>query len=202
MSFQALTSQATNYIPRIAYCNVRIHHYIETRSKHTKEPVITTPSPTLDRIEQLYQEVQDMWEASDTCKRLRLTFESIERPDIDNIVAFACGSMAYGIEESHTIRAAFQHALVMTLQDILRKKLGHRRSTCHAQDPAYTQVDKAILHRRGIIVVNDPKAFLKIDESSLVVSFAPSIPVKQVVSDLTRPAMMIWDRVSDHNAQL
>lgn len=37
-----------------------------------------------------------------------------------------------------------------------------------------------------------PKAFLDIDENSLVVSIGPNIPVKQIVADLARPAGMIY----------
>jgi hypothetical protein len=35
-----------------------------------------------------------------------------------------------------------------------------------------------------------------VDESTMVISFAPDAPVKQVVTEISRPAGMIWDTVT------
>jgi hypothetical protein len=63
---------------------------------------------------------------------------------------------------------------------------------CYAQDPAYSKEDKAALESHGVIVLRDPEAWLEADESSAILAFSPDVPVRQVISDLTQPAMMIW----------
>ncbi|KAF2872988.1 hypothetical protein BDV95DRAFT_568507 [Massariosphaeria phaeospora] len=72
--------------------------------------------------------------------------------------------------------------------------------TIVAQDPAYSDTDKTVLSllKPGIAVVDDPAGFLAINEGSLVMSAYPSVPVKQIVADLSAafpakgPAAMLW----------
>ncbi|KAL4786531.1 hypothetical protein BJX76DRAFT_346205 [Aspergillus varians] len=67
---------------------------------------------------------------------------------------------------------------------------------CYAQDPAYNDVDQALLRDIGIEPLDDPKGFLEIDEDTLVFSVSPNVPVKQVVADVQWPGAMIWNTVS------
>lgn len=67
---------------------------------------------------------------------------------------------------------------------------------CYAQDPAYNDVDQALLRGIGIEPLDDPKGFLEIDEDTLVFSVSPNVPVKQVVADVQWPGAMIWNTVS------
>ena len=91
------------------------------------------------------------------------------------------------------MRSAFEHALVMTLRDALtREGQPISRAVCYVQDPVFTEVEKSIFSEHGIAVVDDPQAFLEIDESSVVLSRAPNVPVKQIVLDIARPAIIIW----------
>lgn len=113
------------------------------------------------------------------------------------MIGFAFGPFAYGLEEPGTVRAAYQHALILTLQDLIGSKVDAEHIACFVQDPEYTEVDKTLLSNHGIATLEDPRGFLRIDEKSVVISCAPSVPVKQIVSELARPAIIIWDRVSD-----
>lgn len=75
-------------------------------------------------------------------------------------------------------------------------KVNHDRIACYAQDPAYTKIDRLVLEGSGIGILDDPQAFLEADESTVVFSCAADLPVKQIISDLARPAMMIWEKLS------
>lgn len=66
---------------------------------------------------------------------------------------------------------------------------------CFAQDPTHTEMDAQILLEHGITVVDDPRVFLKVDESSAVIALAQDIPVKEIIADIARPALIIWDKV-------
>lgn len=81
----------------------------------------------------------------------------------------------------------------------LRNSTGTPRSTreirCFSQEPLYTDDDKRFLGEKGITVLEDPMACLEVDKETLVISISPNVCVKQIITDLTRPAVMIWDEV-------
>lgn len=62
--------------------------------------------------------------------------------------------------------------------------------TIIAQDPAYDELDRRALLDLPvpIKIVSDPEGFLAINESSLVFSSYPAVPVKQLVADLSSEA--------------
>ncbi|OWY45010.1 hypothetical protein AALT_g3875 [Alternaria alternata] len=62
--------------------------------------------------------------------------------------------------------------------------------TIIAQDPAYDELDRRALLDLPvpIKIVSDPQGFLAINESSLVFSSYPAVPVKQLVADLSSEA--------------
>jgi hypothetical protein len=111
------------------------------------------------------------------------------------------------------MRPVAQHILALAVRDFLASHDARGRPgegvcgiKCYAQDPIYTPIDEQVLGEAGFDVVDDPKAFLEVDESSVVIAIAPDIPVRQIVADIARPAMMIWDKFSvtdtDRFAQL
>lgn len=180
---------------------MRVHHRIERRHRCTKQLFDSTLIKEPGEVAKLFNDIQSTWMDSKPCAQLRSIFQSTRIPQkIDSIIGFAFGPFAYGLEEPGTVRAAYQHALILTLQNVIGKKVDTEHIACFVQDPEYTEVDKTILSEYGISSLEDPTGFLRIDERSVVVSCAPSVPVKQIISDLARPAIMIWDRVSDIDA--
>jgi hypothetical protein len=169
----------------------------------------------------------DLWPASDYAT-VRLRFEQAKRsleasehfaqiksaltsvavpPGIDKIVALACSTMTWADDDS-AMPSMAQHTLALTVRDLLASSNamglhgeGARGIKCYAQDPIYTSVDKQVLDGAGFTVIDDPRAFLEIDKASVVISIAPDIPVRQIVADIARPAIMIWKKytVSDTN---
>ena len=57
-------------------------------------------------------------------------------------------------------------------------------------------MDKAVLEEFGIHVLDEPLGFLKVDDSNIVISFARSIPIRQIVAEIVYPAIMIWEKVT------
>ena len=140
------------------------------------------------------------WKAGEACQRLRLALEATTIPGpITKIIAFANA----GVSNENDVwrnRSIMQHALMLTLRDFIRGCVSEVEIKCFAQDPAYTEADRAVLQEVGITVLDDPRAFLEVDDQSVVMAFAPDIPVRQVVTDLARPAILIWNTVHDSEA--
>lgn len=172
------------------------------RNKFTKELVSTTPVLSDKEVGEFFKNIQNTLEASEQCKQLRSILTSTTTPcEINKIVGFACGTMAYGCRE-HRTRTAFQHALILSVLDVLsKKKASTNQIKCYAQDPAYTTADTSVLDKYGITVLDNPKGFLEVDDTTAVISCAPDVPVKQIVSDLARPAIMVWNRISEDETE-
>ncbi|KAK3904685.1 hypothetical protein C8A05DRAFT_31504 [Staphylotrichum tortipilum] len=68
---------------------------------------------------------------------------------------------------------------------------------CYAQDPVYEDVDHEVLGELGMTVLEHPRGFLEVDEAAVVFSLAPNVAVRQVVADIARPAVMVWERVCE-----
>ena len=98
---------------------------------------------------------------------------------------------------SNFARNAFEHLVLLTVRDALNQSGEHLPNIpCYAQDPAYSNADKSLLAALGITVVDDPEGFLLADEFSVVISCRAIAPVKSIICDLTRPALIIWEKVT------
>ncbi|EGD92384.1 hypothetical protein H112_00046 [Trichophyton rubrum D6] len=178
----------------IGYCTIEIQHPVFLRHDFTKD--IIDIKPTKD-----YDSLNKSWESSDICLQLRAALKDIKLPQnliINEIVAFACGSIsgdrkgpsdAYWAARSRE-RSSYQHPMLRTLQ-------GCHEVQCFAQNPIYTSVDSKVLGEAGITIVADLEGFLQVDDAAVVVSLYPNAPVKQVVADISRPAVIIWDVFTD-----
>lgn len=131
---------------------------------------------------------------SEASKRIETILRTVQLGgSVSRIVAFGNGTIS--IEDSQ--HSALQHALMLTIRDGLQSLQPGSGVTiqCFAQDPTYTEADKVVLHEVGITVLEDPRAFLKVNDETVVLSFAPDVPVRQIVTDLARPAVFICDKV-------
>lgn len=201
---QDLISSLWNRNPDVAYCNLRVYHYRVLRNISTKQLCDTQAVMSKNETEIFFQTQLQVWKASEPCKRLRSALLSKGCiTNIRKVVGFALGSIASNdrpdLFTSPSTASAFQHSLILTLRDALCEREGERREDilCYVQDPMYTDIDKSILESSGIDILDDPEAFLQVDDAAIVVSCASNVPVKQIVSDLARPAVMIWDRIRD-----
>jgi hypothetical protein len=190
----------------MSFCPMPIGIRHERRNIVTKEPrgwsMKPLPDLPLEEAEKLFKTSLEEWESSEQCKQFRSLIASANwHEGITKIVAFACGRFSSVTPDSRYSRAnarsGAQHALIFTLRDILSNMwVGDRKTIkCYAQDPAYTATDKSLLEQAGVTILNDPEAFLEVDESTVVLSVSPSVCVRQVVADIARPAIMIWDPI-------
>jgi len=69
------------------------------------------------------------------------------------------------------------------------------------QDPAYTDLDKGALRLEGVKVLEDPRAFVEVDEASVVVAIYPIIPAMDVIADVARPAVIVCHRLPEEEIE-
>lgn len=126
------------------------------------------------------------------------------------IVAFALGDLNYVSSNSRwglsiVKRYMTQHAFLLTLREffacLIKRQKGEKDAApeyevpYYAQEPRYCNNDKQPLEKNFIQVLDNPKGFLEVGESSIVVLVAPNIAVREIVTDIARPAVLIWDFV-------
>jgi hypothetical protein len=166
------------------------------RDIETKEFLVPSDCDSLEGLRAAFDAGIKAWEETEDCKCLRSLFDAAAPlPKVSKIVAFACSTMA-GYKKSQP-RTIHQHALILTLRDIFssRRSQEEPEIKCFAQDPVYTKTDEQVLKEAGITVLRDPRGFLEVDDESIVISVSPNIPVREIITDIARPAVLIWNHV-------
>lgn len=181
------------------FCAIQIYHRGRRVNKETKEelpPVLTLDA---DFVTQMFNGKVQEWKASTACEKLK-SILSLAAKDhkIDKVIGFALGDFATDLgPDSLHIRhqSASQHAILLTLEEWLQERDRKENVPCYVQDPVYNSIDQEILGNVGIEVIDDPRGWLEIDEQSMMITVAPNVPVKEIIADIARPAVIIWHHV-------
>ncbi|KAI0415535.1 hypothetical protein F5X98DRAFT_213444 [Xylaria grammica] len=150
-----------------------------------------------EELREAFHEIERKWKMSEYYEQLQATLAAIKTPFVlDKVIGVALGPLIIRtLVNRHSI---IQHALISVIYSILLQRgVLSASSKRYIQDPVYTQRDKDVLFPAGFTVLDDPQAFLTLDNSSVLVSIDPDIPVKQIVADICRPGIIIWLRKYD-----
>jgi hypothetical protein len=162
----------------------------------TGEVVAQYPLRPAAETRAILQQEKAKWDASAACRELVTTLQGVadagRLPRVDKVVAFACNHPS-SVERAE--RVAAEHALVLSIMDFFARRDPTTTVRCYSQDPVYEDVDREVLGELGMTVLDNPRGFLEVDESAAVFSQAPDIAVRQIVADIAKPALMIWDKV-------
>jgi hypothetical protein len=164
----------------------------------------------IENWQRLFEAKTHLWKASITCDSFRQQLrDRLSTPGIKitKILCFGLGDIARqspevyippGQEANVTSEGAeihpamMQHAAALTMAEEVRAQSGCEVRLL-SQDPQYSDDSKEFLRSKGFQIVGDFGAggFDYVDEECLVFAAWPSVPVKQIVADLGRPAMFI-----------
>ena len=191
-----------NMTPRMSPCNLQVYYYSRVRNKLSQKDLMP-PLQSYEDAKAYFEGVRNTWNESQSCIQLKSTLESTLLPQCNKIFGFALGEFSREVRGMWHHGAAFQHAMLLASREFLsRYNPDGKETMTYAQDPAYSEVDKSLFADRGIIVLDDPEGFLQVDDSSAVISCGPHVPVKQIISDVAQPVLMIWDKVRDCTPQV
>lgn len=197
-----LTSIASNYLSEFdrhkAFLTITVNVSTVPVLLATRE---LPPDPSIlpaPETRATLQQQKAEWDASAACRDLMVTLQGLadagRLPHVDKVVAFACHRPSIA---ERAQRVATEHALVLSIRDFFARRDPATTVRCCAQDSLYEDVDREVLAELGMTVLDNPRSFLEVDESTVVYSLAPEVAVRQIVADITRPALMIWDRVCE-----
>ena len=167
-------------------------------SSKTEEVIPDEGQQDRETVAKDFREKSQAWEESETCRRFKSILSSeASSHDINKIVGLACGSLALPNNE----RTAKQTALLVTARKWLKERNQDDDILCYMQDPMNTSVDREVLADIGFEMIDDPHGWLEIDERSIVLSVAPNVPVKEIIANIARPAIVIWNRVKNDDRE-
>lgn len=137
---------------------------------------------SLGELQATFEAITREWELDGHCRWLCSALETAPAlTSVTKIVAFACSTIRSSDPACQRASIA-QYAAVITTKNFLQ---------CFALDPAYTDVDRAVLQRAGITVLDDPGGFCEVDDSTIILSSCPDVPVRQIVVNIARPVSMM-----------
>ncbi|KAI0903238.1 hypothetical protein F4823DRAFT_636475 [Ustulina deusta] len=152
-----------------------------------------SPVPSTEEVLDVFRDRERQWKTSQHHEQLQAALSAVKTPLVlDKVIAVALGPLVVGSQIGD--KSMVQHALISAIYSSLHQQgILLASSKRYVQDPAYTPLDKSVLSSVDLTVVDDPQAFLLLDDSSILVAIAPDIPVKQIVADICRPGIIIWD---------
>lgn len=65
------------------------------------------------------------------------------------------------------------------------------------QDSVYRDVDRAVLGELGVTVLDHLRGFLQVDDSNVLILGSPEAPIRRIICDIARSAVMIWNKVCE-----
>ncbi|KAJ5745905.1 hypothetical protein N7520_011087 [Penicillium odoratum] len=181
--------------------SIRIMHRSLERRKDNNELIDVLSRLPLEEATSDFEKHRQAWNETEMCKNVtRILDSSTTHLNITKIVAVSLGCLSWrrtDDKDDDSNRSAYQHALILTLRDWLKAKKNADKIPCYVQDPVYTDIDRALLAEHEVEVLNDPMAWLEINDFSIVVSIASNVPTKEIITDIASPAVIIWNEVGD-----
>ncbi|KAJ5674364.1 uncharacterized protein N7477_004298 [Penicillium maclennaniae] len=155
---------------------------------------------------QVFDEKDSLWQNSITCKLLAALVQDLLSTNIvKKVLCFGLGDFCRSAPEwlrkqhdswdgtsevKNVMGCMVQHSMALTIAQIC---CGNGTIPLYAQDPEYTSAAEEILTKKDFKIVGHHGAggFAEIDEESIVISAFAAAPVKQIIADLARPALII-----------
>jgi len=146
--------------------------------------------PTTE-LQQILANARQEWTTSPAYHKIRHCLDTAPSRNLTKVVAFALGSMF--LDSQTNEHSTLQHAFLSTLPGLVSPVAKSGEFNIFAQDPLYCLRDKQVLQAENITVLDDPLGFLEVDESTVGLSIGPDCPVKEIILDISRPAVIIWE---------
>lgn len=155
---------------------------------------------------QVFDEKHLLWQNSKTCKHLAALVQDILGTNtVKKVLCFGLGDFCRSAPEwlkrqhgswdedsevKNVMGSMIQHSMALTIAQLC---CGDKKLPLLAQDPDYTEVAEEILTKKEFKIVGTHGAggFAEIDEESIIISPFAAAPVKQIIADLARPALII-----------
>ncbi|KAI0407978.1 hypothetical protein F4802DRAFT_552043 [Xylaria palmicola] len=138
--------------------------------------------------------VQDFEASPEAAAMTDLIRTQLKGSAVDKVMGFGLGIPSNGCIEPPS--QYFQHAAAILVARAVREVSSAPKVDIIVQDPGLRAIDRQVLARFDIQVVHGYGAvgFTMIDENTIVLSHDPTFPLREIIADLARPALISMAR--------
>lgn len=150
-----------------------------------------------EELLEAFRDIGRKWRTSHYYQQLQAALAKVNPPFVlDKIIGVALGPLTLGTRLNHD--SVLQHTLLSAIHsNFIEHNVLSVPCKRYVQDPIYSQQHRDALFLAEFTVLEDPQAFLALDNSSVLLSINADIPVKQIVADICCPGVIIWDKKVD-----
>ena len=164
----------------------------------------------IENYEAAFQQKRQAWNDSGTCSWFKAYIRQLlGARKVSKVICFGLGDITRRPPTWWRVRNALtenpeteasvwgdsmtQHCVVLTLAEVLRDSAAGTAVRLLTQDPKYSDKTARDLGKIGFEVVGRAGAggFAEVDDDSVVFSALTTAPVKQIIADIARPALII-----------
>ncbi|KAI0004714.1 hypothetical protein F4779DRAFT_599555 [Xylariaceae sp. FL0662B] len=173
---------------------------------------LDVPLGDMEKVEYEFTKHEEEWRAGYMCTVIEdLLRKAPVSRNINKIMCFGLGTLdgerrrntveGTGNPEADAARARVQHAAALTIRRVLREKTGNNKIQLKTQDPGYSRASKMVLEKFEFQIVpgRGGHGFTEVDENTVVFTIDAEVPVKELVAEKKKPAMMIWRSVTQED---
>ena len=152
-------------------------------------------------LHEMFKSWKRRWRRTGPFRRLRKLIEATPFPEnTRKVVAFGGGAvpcrMREGADEVASRANQVQVALVQMVSERLSRQQGPDFQG-FAQDRGWQYIGKSDYQIPKVTMLPDPFGILEVDETTVVIAINPDIPVRQIIADIARPAVLLWRKLAN-----
>ncbi|KAI0428751.1 hypothetical protein F5Y09DRAFT_357428 [Xylaria sp. FL1042] len=159
------------------------------------------PNQTEEETRKMFEEFLFRFEASDEGIAIaNLIKTELKGRAINKVIAFGMGCI--GIVDQGPFQSYYEHAAALVVAKAAGEVSSCPNVTLLVQDPLYTDVCKKVLREFGFGVIEGfgAKGFALVDDSTIVLAHNPEFPVREIIADIARPALICMKKEEPANA--
>ncbi|KAI1426307.1 hypothetical protein F5Y12DRAFT_784031 [Xylaria sp. FL1777] len=146
-----------------------------------------TEEETRDTFTRILQEFEESEEAAAIAELVKT---HLRGRAVNKVIAFGLGRIGFLIPGSS--QSFYEHAAARVIANAVGEVSPSTSIALVVQDPLYTDVCKSVLGEFDFDVIEGfgAKGFALIDEHTVVLAHHPSFPLREIIADLGRPALI------------
>ncbi|KAJ2974237.1 hypothetical protein NUW58_g8724 [Xylaria curta] len=150
------------------------------------------PNRTEEETREKFASVIREFEASDEAAAIAaLVKTNLKGCTVNKVIVFGLGTIGYIRHKRHD-HSFYEHAAARVVARAAQEVSSSQVEPILAQDPFYTTVCKKVLAEFSIETIDGfgAKGFCLIDDNTIVIGHHPSFPLREIIADMGRPALI------------
>ncbi|KAI1147807.1 hypothetical protein F4825DRAFT_436192 [Nemania diffusa] len=149
------------------------------------------PNKTKEETRERFAAIIEKFEASEEAAAIaNMIRNELKNCTVDKVIAFGLGRIGFIRDERS--QTFYEHAAARVVASVVREVSSSPTVVLLSQEPLYTEVCRDVLSEFGIEIIEGlgAKGFALVDDNTIVLTHNPGFPLREIVADLARPALI------------